>query len=298
MRDWDDLRFFLAVARTGSLSGAAKALGVNHSTAFRRIEALEKRLGVRLFERHREGYTLTLAGDEMREAAERVDAEVDTLERRVTGRDLRLSGPLAVTTTDTLMAMFLGRSFATFQVAYPGIELTVLLDSQFFNLSKRQADVAVRPTLEPPETLVGRKVADLAFAVYGTPAYVAESGAGDDLTRHRWLVPDDTLGHLAAARWQKKTLPDATVALRSNNLTGLMAGAVNGMGLALLPCFMADPEPRLKRVTDPVAEAASALWLLTHADLRNTQRVRAFMDHMAAALAEERELLEGRGAVA
>ena len=295
MRDWDDLRCFLAVARTGSLSGAAKALGVNHSTAFRRIEALEERLGVRLFERHREGYTLTLAGDEMREAAERVDAEVDTLERRVTGRDLRLSGPLAVTTTDTLMAMFLGHSLASFQAAYPGIELTVLLDSQFFNLSKRQADVAVRPTLEPPETLVGRKVSDLAFAVYGTPAYLAESGAGDDLARHRWLMPDDTLGHLAAARWQKKTLPDATVALRSNNLTGLMAGAVNGMGLALLPCFMADPESRLKRVAGPIAEAASALWLLTHADLRNTQRVRAFMDHMGDTLAAQRGLLEGRG---
>ncbi|PIW29171.1 MAG: LysR family transcriptional regulator [Rhodospirillales bacterium CG15_BIG_FIL_POST_REV_8_21_14_020_66_15] len=295
MRDWDDLRYFLAVARAGSLSGAAKALGVNHSTAFRRIEALEQRLGVRLFERHRDGYALTLAGDEMLEAAERVDAEVDTMERRVTGRDLRLSGPLAVTTTDTLMAMFLGRSLASFQAAYPGIDLTVLLDSQFFNLSKRQADVAVRPTLEPPEALVGRKVSDLAFAVYGSPDYLARHGRTDDLAAHRWLLPDDSLAHLAAARWQKKALPGVAAAMRSNNLSGLMAGAANGMGVALLPCFMADPAPQLERLTGPIAEAASALWLLTHADLRNTQRVRAFMDHMAAALAGERDLLEGRG---
>ena len=294
MADWDDLRFFLAVARAGSLAGAAQALGVNHSTVFRRIQGFEERLGVRLFDRHREGYALTLAGEEMRDAAERVDEEIAAADLRIGGHDLRLGGPLAVTTTDTLMVRFLAGALAGFQAAYPGIELTVLLDSQMFNLSRRQADVAIRPTLQPPETLVGRRVADLAFAVYGSPGYLDANPAGDDLTRHRWLLPDDSLAHLAATRWLRKSLAGVPVALRSNNLAGLLAGAVAGMGLALLPCFMADPDPALRRVAPPVAEAASALWLLTHADLRHTQRVRAFMEHMGDALAARRDLLEGR----
>jgi DNA-binding transcriptional LysR family regulator len=294
MRDWDDLRFFLAVARTGSLSGAAKALGVNHSTAFRRIEAFEARLGVRLFERHREGYALTLAGDEMREAAERVDTEIDAMERRVTGRDLRLSGPLSVTTTDDLATCLLGPPLASFQAACPGIDLSVILDNQFFNLSKRQADVALRPTGAPPDTLVGRRVAALAFAVYAAKGQAPKGRGRKALASRPWLAFDDSLGHLAAAKWLAREYGEAPVALRANNLLTLMTGAVQGMGLALLPCFMADPAPGLERVTGPVGDAQSSLWLLTHEDLRNTQRVRAFMDHMGDALAAQRGLLEGR----
>ena len=291
MRDWDDLRYFLAVARAGSLSGAAKALGVNHSTVFRRIEALEGRLGVRLFDRHREGYSPTPAGDEMREAAERVDTAIDDMDRRIGGRDLRLSGPLAVTTTDNLVPCVLGEPLAEFHAAYPGIELSVLIDSEFFNLSKRQADIAVRPTNTPPDTLFGRRIADLAFAVY------TGGGAkpGKNLDRLPWLGFDDTLDHLAAAKWFNASHGGAPVALRSNNLTALQTAAAQGMGLALLPCFMGDPDDRLTRVTDPIPAARSALWLLTHEDLRNTRRVRAFMDFMADALAARRGLLEGKG---
>lgn len=295
MRDWDDLRYFLAVARTGNLSGAAKALGVNHSTAFRRIEAFEERLGVRLFERRREGYALTPAGDEMRDAAERVDAEIDAMERRMTGRDLRLSGPLSVTTTDDLATCLLGPPLAAFQAAFPGVALSVILDNQFFNLSKRQADVALRPTNNPPDTLVGRRIAGLAFAVYAAKEQAPEGREPKALASRPWLMFDDSLSHLAAAKWLAREQGGAAVALRSNNLLTLMTGAVQGMGLALLPCFMADPAPGLERVTDPIEDAQSALWLLTHADLRNTQRVRAFMDHMGDALAAQRGLLEGRG---
>ncbi len=290
MRDWDDLRFFLAVARAGSLSGAAKALGVNHSTVFRRIEAFEQRLGVRLFDRHREGYALTLAGEEMQEAAARVDDEIDAMTRRIGGRDLQLSGPLTVTTTDDLATCLLGKPFADFRTGYPGIDLTVLVDNQFFNLSKRQADVAIRPTNAPPDTLVGRRVSGLAFAVYAS-----EDVADGPLAEQAWLIFDESLSHLAAAKWQRREFGGAEIVLRSNNLPTLMTGVIQGMGVALLPCFLADPQSRLRRVTDPVEEAASALWLLTHEDLRNTQRVRAFTDHMADALSARRGLLEGRG---
>ena len=295
MRDWDDLRYFLAVARAGSLSGAAKALGVNHSTVFRRIETLEDRLGVRLFDRHREGYALTPAGDEMREAAERVDTAIDDMDRRIGGRDLRLSGPLGVTTTDNLVPCVLGEPLAGFHAAYPGIELSVRIDSEFFNLSKRQADIAVRPTNTPPDTLVGRRIAELAFAVYAAEGVKPDNTSSASLSALPWVAFDDTLDHLAAAKWFNATHGGAPVAMRSNNLTTLQTGAAQGMGLALLPCFMGDPDARLERVTDPVPAARSELWLLTHEDLRNTRRVRAFMDFMADALEARRDVLEGRG---
>ena len=295
MRDWDDLRYFIAVARSGSLAGAARDLGVNHSTVFRRIDALEDRLGVRLFDRHREGYALTVAGDEMRETVERVSAEIDTMERRIGGRDLRLSGPLAVTTTDDLVTYLLGPSLAGFQAEYPGIELSVILDNQFFNLSRRQADVAIRPTTAPPETLVGRRVATLAFAVYAAAGHVPSDTSRKALAGLPWITFDDALGHLSAAKWLKATYGGAPVALRSNNLMTMITGAQNAMGLALLPCFAGDALPGLERVSGLIKEASSALWLLTHEDLRNTQRVRAFMDYTADALSDKRGLLEGSG---
>lgn len=290
---WDDLRMFLAIARTGSLSGAARLLGVNHSTVFRRINGFEDGLGVRLFERLGTGYALTIAGEEMRASAERVEREIERVDLRITGQDLRLQGTLVVTTTDTIAENLLGPHLAAFKKAYPGITLDLVLDNQHVNLSKRQADVAVRPTLNPPETLVGRRIAGLAFAAYAAKSYM--KGRPDDLAALEWLTVDDSLAHLAADKWFRKTLPAAPVAMRTNSLLGILHGCEAGMGAALLPCFMADPRKKLKRLGGVIPEAASAFWLLTHEDLRHTARVRAFMDFMGDALKAEVDLLEGRG---
>lgn len=289
---WDDLRIFLEIARTDSLNGAARALGVNHSTVFRRINAFEDRLGVRLFERLPTGYALTLAGEEMQASASRVEREIDRLDRRITGRDLRLEGTLVVTTTDTIIENFLTPHLAAFRRAYPGIVLELAIDNRNINLSKRQADVAVRPTRHPPETLVGRKIADIAVAPYAAPQYM--KGRPVDLSRLDWLGVDESLAHLAAAKWFRGTLPDANVVLRANSLFGLLHTCEAGMGAALLACFMADPRKGLRRIGDPIPGAGTMLWLLTHEDLRHTGRVRAFMDFMADALSTEIDLLEGR----
>jgi len=295
--DWDDIRFFLAVATAGSLSGAARDLAVNHSTVFRRINNLEGRLGVRLFERHRDGYVPTMAGEEMRLSAERMRAEVETLDRRVTGRDLQLSGSITVTTTDTLAHRYLGPHFAAFHAAYPDVKVDVALDTQFLSLSKRQADVAIRPTLSPPEGLVGRRIADIAFAIYAAPAYLALHSETADLTSHTWLGFDESLGHVEAAKWINATIPDDRLALRSNNLFGLFGAALGGMGLTILPCFLGDVEPGLERFGGLPDDVRSELWLLTHADLRRTARIRAFLDFMAQSMIDSRKILEGRMAV-
>lgn len=291
---WDDLRVILAIARAGSLAGASRNLGVNHSTVFRRLNTFEENLGVRLFDRLPSGYALTVAGEEMRASAEMVEREIDRLDRQITGQDLRLHGSLVVTTTDTLATGVLGPHIAGFKKAYPDIDLELVLDNQNVSLSKRQADVAVRPTLTPPETLVGRNICDITFAPYATETMTLSPSR--DLALMPWISVDDSLGHLASDKWFRRSLPDALVVMRCNSLLGVMMAAESEIGAAILPCFMGDKSTLLKRVGAPIKDAGSKLWLLTHADLRHTARVRAFLDYMADALRGNIDLLEGRTA--
>ena len=291
--DWDDLRYFLSVARHGSLAGAARELGVNHTTVYRRILALEKKQSVRLFDRADGAYVLTAAGEEMQVSAEHIAEEVDGLTRRLSGRDLRLSGVIRVTTTDTLAYRFLGPHFAAFHQAYPGIELEIVLDSQHLNLTKRQADIAIRPTETPPDTLVGRRVSELSFTVYGSDDYLAAHAQTGDLSAHTWLGFDESLSHLMSSRWMNEHLINPKTPIKANNFFALFSGALAGMGLAMLPCFLADTEPGLSRFPGLDIQRGGDLWLLTHADLRHTARIRAFMDFFYEALVREKHVLEG-----
>lgn len=167
---WDDLQIVLAIAETGSLSGASRALRISHATVFRRLSDMERRLGVTLFERSRTGYTPTLAGDDLTASAKRVQSEVNGAERRIIGQDLTLTGSLRITTTDTLFAGLLSPLLANFRQHYPDITLEVVISNQLQSLSRREADIAIRPTRKPPETLVGRRVSDINLAIYGQKA--------------------------------------------------------------------------------------------------------------------------------
>ncbi len=293
--EWDDLRYVLAVANTGSLAGAARTLGVNHTTVLRRLATFENRLGLRLFERLPTGYVLTAGGEELIAAARGIEDTVTALERKLAGRDLRLTGTLRVTTTDTLMASLLPEILAEFRSAHAGIQLEVAVANQMFNLGKRDADVAIRPAKEPPEALVGRRVAKVAFAVYAGHGYAAR-GRRIDLARERWLAPDDSLAGTSAARWMRATLPESEIVLRADSFVALRQAAEAGLGLAALPCYLGDTSPGLVCVHPPIAEMETALWVLTHEDLRRTARVRAFTEHVAAAFARRRPLLEGANA--
>jgi DNA-binding transcriptional LysR family regulator len=285
--DWDDLRYVLAVADSGSLNRAAGTLRVNRTTVLRRINAFERKHGVRLFERLPTGYTLTDAGNEILAAARGFENAIVSLERKLAGQDMRAEGLVRVTTTDTLLASVLQVPLATFKQEHPGIALDVTTSNAFANLSKRDADVAIRPAIDPPEFLIGRRISSVAFAVYSA------DGRGD-LANERWIGPDDTLSGTSVARWMRSAMPSVRPGIRADSLVSMRELCAAGAGFAALPCYLGDSDVRLVRVRPPIAEMATALWVLTHPDLARTARVRLLMDHVSATLGRQRPLLEGQ----
>lgn len=262
----------LAIAEAGSLAGAVRNLGIDHSSGFRRLGAVEARLGARLFDRSRAGYAPTPAGEIAIAAAVRVGEEIDALERRLLGQDLRLSGPVRVTTTDTLLHV-VAPLFADFRRAEPGIVIEVAAANILFDLSRRDADLAIRPIATVPEHLVARRVATVASAVYAAPAYLAGRDPAA-LAGHDWIAPDASLSHAAAARWLAAHVAPERVVHRADSLLALLQAAKAGVGMTVLPCYLGDAEPSLQRIGAPLPEAAVPLWLITHPDLRQVRRVR------------------------
>jgi DNA-binding transcriptional LysR family regulator len=293
--DWEDLRYVLAVAEASSLAAAAKLLGVHHTTVLRRVNAFERRLGLRLFDRLPAGYALTAGGEELLAAARVMSETIAALERRVTGQDLRLEGVLRLTTTDTLMGSVLPEVLAAFHREHPGITLEVGTQNLIANLTKRDADVAIRPVPDPPETLVGQRAAGIAFAIYAARDYAEAAAGHKDLRDHVWIAPDDSLAGTVVARWMRKRVGAYRAALRADSLMAMRNAAIAGIGAAVLPCFLGDAAPELVRLRpDVIAEMESAVWVLTHEDLRRTARVSAFMAFAAKALARKRAFFEGR----
>lgn len=297
MQSWDDLRFFLAIAHHGSLAGAARALRVNHSTVYRRLNAFESVTGARMFERLPTGYVLTEAGEDMLQNAGRVGELMDELQRRIVGRDYRLIGTIRITTTDTLAEDFLHPHLKEFQALYPGIVLELVTDNLFFDLSRRDADVALRPTDDPPAHLVGRNIASVGWAVYASADYLGKRRPPrriSDLAQHAIICGDDNLAAVPAVRWMRAQVPASTIVYRASSFAAQCAAARAGFGLALLPCVLATASPELKRVLGPIKALATGLWILTHADLRDTARIRAFMTFMTDAIRQDQGRLAGR----
>jgi DNA-binding transcriptional LysR family regulator len=289
-KDWDDLRYFLAVARAGTLSGAARSLDVNHSTVFRRMTAFEEHLGVRLFDRLPNGYVLTPAGEQMQDVALGIEEQIVNLDRRLAGQDSRLTGGVRITTIDMLAIGVLPRYLAGFRAQYPGIEIDLTISNSLLNLTKREADVALRVSANPPESLIGRRVGQLAFAVYGSRDYCRRR-TESDLGRYEWIGYDAE--HAALARRFAALHPGVRPAVEVNSVAVAIAGAKSGLGLAVLPCGLADMDRDLKRVATLPEEFTLDLWLLTHEDLKRTARIRAVLDFLARRFAEEAELFGG-----
>jgi DNA-binding transcriptional LysR family regulator len=289
---WNDLLYVLAVGRSGSLSGGARALGVNHSTVFRRIGKLEDELGVRLFERQRDGYSPTAAGEATIALAEQLDEQVLALQRRLEGEDLKPVGTVRVTTSDTLIPVLVPL-LAEFRSLYPAIHLELAVGSTALNLTRRDADLALRATSMPDDRLFGRKLARIAFAVYGSESYIADAGGADLNASHSWIGLDESMSHLRSYRWMEQNVSKASTQLAFNALSSVGTAAVQGLGLALLPCYMASYLPRLVRCTPVLEDVSTDLWLLVHEDLRQTTRVRAIMDFVTEKVTKLRATFEG-----
>lgn len=289
--DWDDLRYVLAVADSGSLSRAASALRVNRTTVLRRISAFERNHAVRIFDRLPSGYyALNAAGNEVVAAARAFESAIATIERSLVGQDLRAEGVIRVTTTDTLMASVLPRILAAFQKANPGIMLELDASNAVMSLSRRDTDVAIRPMLEAPETSVGRRICEVAFAIYA-------SALTESATDQRWIAPSDTLADTTIAQWMRSDENRRSI-IRVGSLLLMRELCAAGAGFAALPCYLGDSDARIVRVRPPIKEMMTALWVLTHPDLARTMRVRLFVDHVALALRRERPLIEGlRGTI-
>ncbi|WP_166263522.1 LysR family transcriptional regulator [Marinobacter caseinilyticus] len=276
---WDDLQIVRAISETGSLSGAGRKLGVSHATVFRRLTDMEQRLGVTLFERSRSGYTPNLAGEDLAAVAARVEADIVGAERRLAGQDLKLSGTIRVTTTDTLFAGLLAPLFNDFRGDYPDIELEVVISNQVQSLSKREADIAIRPTHRPPETLIGRQVGNIEQAVYGQRAHWKNTRVPlNRLSEHTWTGPDKHMGNTALEAWMTRQGLADRCNYRVDSMLGMQTAVRCGTDLAVLPCYLGDRDPELRRLTTSLPELATPLWLLTHPDLRRVSRIRVLLE--------------------
>lgn len=293
LNSWDDLRFVLAVARGGSLSAAARALQVSHPTVFRRINQIERQLGVRLFDRGQSGYTPTAAGEELAALAGRVEADVRIIERQIAGRDLRPSGTVRVTTTDTLLIGLLSGHFAHFRQNFPEIELEVAISNEVFSISRRDADVAIRPSRDVPDELLGRRLSGIAMAIYVPRELSTGRAPTEDPTDGPWVGLDASLSYHPLARWLKTSGRDRQVVYRVNSMLGCCDAVRSGLGVGVLPCYLGDRAQELTRFGAPIEALSSELWLLTHPDLRRTARIRAFLDFLDTALRPHRKIFEG-----
>lgn len=289
--DWNDIRIYLALVRTGTVRSAAAKLEVSHSTVARRIEAFEKRLGVRLFERSSGGYAVTPAGEDMLVVAEQMENEIHGLERRIVGQDQRLSGDIRVTMVDVLATHLLMPHLTEFTQTYPDIDLEVVIAYEPLDMSKREADVALRFTNKPPEHLVGRRLATLHSAAYASAEYLKHRDLRAD-TSARWIGYGK---RVAYPRWVKESdYPHIPAKGMLDSMLLQLEATKAGMGIGMLPCFLGDTTPTLRRLPPGVAKPGFDLWLLTHRDVRTTARLRIFSDFVAKAVISHRDLIEGR----
>lgn len=290
--DLNDLLYVASVARAGSLSGAARDMGVNHATVFRRIAQVEARLGVRLFERNAGRYVATAAGEELATAGATLQATAERSLLKVAGRDLRPSGMVRITSTDSLAHTLLPPAMALCRQRFPDIVLHLDIDNAMLNLARRDADIAVRPAMKPPEYLLGKRIAPLAMAVYGSADYLQRT-PDTHLADHQWVALGEAQERHGSLQWLQRILPLERVGCRIDGFAGVMRACVDGLGLAVLPCFLGDSQGKLRRVQPPDPELTSELWLLTHPDLRNTARIKAAFQTLQQALTDMADLLAG-----
>lgn len=291
--DWDDIRHFLEVVQSGSATRAAIRLGINHTTVYRRISALEDQLGKNLFERLNNGWVLTPVGESIVTYAESMAEDANNIERQILADSHELSGLLRVTAPDHCFDNLIMPAIGKFIQRYPEINLELVATADELDLASREADVAIRGTNDPPPNLVGKDIAKIAFEAYGTQALkeqIANNPDAEDIPCITWVGD----GHTRPP-WIEKNFRNTQRVYRATSFPVMLAMAREGIGIAWLACLLGDPDSRLHRIPVRQVEPQLSLWVLSHVDLRTTARVRIFRDFIVKELEGKKGLIEGRG---
>jgi DNA-binding transcriptional LysR family regulator len=290
--NWDEFRIIRAIAETHSLSGAAERLGLNHSTLFRRLAAMEARFGVKLFERERSGYRPTAAGDDMATLANLMGDTIAEFERRVTRNDVKLSGSVRLTTLHSLGVLVMPAIASSLLGAHPGLRLDLILTDTSLDVLGGEVDIALRMLKAPPsDSLTGRRIGPAPWAIYALPALAPTSEAYSDMAN--WVFPAETFGPPAARRWLARHVEAWRRAATANNDLLMAELAALGVGAALLPCYVGAAKRELRRVGKADPDIDRDLWLLAQPQALRTPRIRAAFDFVGDELDRRRAWFEG-----
>jgi len=291
--DWGDLRVFLTLARAGNLTAAARRLAVSHPTVARRIRTLESALGTRLFDRLPDRFVLTAAGEELLGDAQAMEQAAESIDRRSAGLTDTVRGAVRLSAGEAMTA-FLARHLPGLRRRLEGIEFELVASHTLANLSRREADLLIREQVPDLASLVTRRLGRVAYAVYGSPALVHGQPSRAALRQLPWAGFDDDHNYMPGQSWLIALLEGVRPGVRVNNWLVLRETVRAGAALAVLPCYLGDGDPTIRRAGGVLKDVGADQWLLVHRDLRALPRVRAVMDALVELFQEQRAALEGR----
>lgn len=279
-----DLEVVLALSRFGTLASAGERLGVDASTVFRALQRVERGLGQRLFERTRSGYVANELGVDLAEQAERMEQALEAARSRVEATPAQLSGTVRITTTDTILHGLVAPALRDLGRLHPLLNHELHTGNELASLTRRDADIAVRATRRPPQHLVGKQIGPIKVAVYAARRGGARLFADVEAGRCDWIAPDDALPDHPSVTWRKRHFPKVLPRYRVNSILSVLELVALGLGVGIVPLFLVEGRKDVVRLTEPLDECETDLWLLTHPESRHLRRVGAVYTHLAQAL--------------
>lgn len=288
--DWGDIQFFLAVAETGAIGGAAQRLQVNHSTVLRRIAQLERSLGARLFDRLPSGYALTASGNALAEHLAGLSEQVEATQRHLTGLDPTIEGPVRIASSDIVVEGLLMSVLAQFRRRHPGVQIQLVMNYAFTGLSRHEADIAVRGADRAPDNLVARRVGHVETVLCASRHYLERAGTQTPLSEHRWVAVDESLSFSMFEPWFRKRVDKPRVVARVDSLVGVADAVAGGLGVGMLPRPLVHARPQLVQLGPPEPALNKPIWLLMHPDVQRTARVQALFRFLHETLAADARL--------
>jgi len=279
-----DLETVLALVRTQTLAAAGERLGVDASTVFRAVQRMEKGLGIRLFERSRSGYQPSELAQELAVHAEQMEAQLEAARSAVQLQPDQISGTVRISTTDTVLHGLVAPALKLLRASHPLLTYDLYAGNELASLTRRDTDIAVRATRRPPQHLIGKHVGPIRVALYaGKKSGIKDVDAG--IAAGSWIAADDALPEHPSVIWRKKHFPKATPAYRVNSILTVAELTAQGLGIGLLPVFLAERRNDLVQLTETIDECQTELWLLTHTESRHLRRVSAVFNHLTEQIA-------------